>query len=94
MLVAGEISKGLGLLDPSELELLQEAVQSCGRLPQADDLDRRRIIQLISQDKKSVGGKIKWVLLSRIGRAAIVDGKEISTTLLHASLRTAFQRRF
>jgi 3-dehydroquinate synthase len=93
MLVAGEISKGLGLLDPSELELLQEAVRSCGRLPPADDLDRARIIQLISQDKKSVGGKIKWILLSRIGRAAIVDGREIPATLLRASLQTAFQHR-
>src|SRR5947208_7771952 len=33
MLVAGEISKSLGMLPPDELELLREAVRLCGRLP-------------------------------------------------------------
>jgi 3-dehydroquinate synthase len=92
MLVAGELSKRLGLLDTSELELLRTAVHACGRLPRADDLDPKRILELIAHDKKSIGGRIKWVLLSRIGRAAIIDGGEISNGLLTASLHAAFQR--
>ena len=43
MLVAGELSKNLGLLDQSELELLRQAVSSCGPLPSANDIRRRRI---------------------------------------------------
>ncbi|MBD0325371.1 MAG: 3-dehydroquinate synthase [Pyrinomonadaceae bacterium] len=93
MLVAGEISKKLGMLDSSELELLREAVTCCGRLPRADDLDPTRIISALASDKKSVGGSIKWVLLERLGRARIVDGREIGVrTLLRASLRAALQR--
>ena len=91
MLVAGEISKKLGLLDVSELELLRHGVASCGRLPRADDLDEAAIIAALAHDKKSVGGHLQWVLLERIGRAAIIDGKEISPRLLRASLRAALR---
>lgn len=91
MLVAAEISKKLGLLDVSELELLRHAVRLCGRLPRADDTDEASILSALAHDKKSVGGHIKWVLLERIGRAAIVDGKEIGPRLLRASLRAVLQ---
>lgn len=92
MLVAGEISKRLGLLDASELELLREAVSLCGRLPPADDLDESEIISRLSRDKKAVGGRVKWVLLERLGRARVVDGGEISQRVLRASLRAGLRR--
>jgi 3-dehydroquinate synthase len=91
MLVAGEISKRLGLLDRSELELLRDAVRLCGRLPRADDLNGTEILGHLAHDKKSVGGRLKWVLLERIGRARIVDGREIGQRLLRASLRAGLQ---
>ncbi len=91
VLVAGEISKRLGLLAPSELELLRDAVRLCGRLPRADDLDEDEILSRLSRDKKMIGGHLKWVLLERLGRARIVDGKEIGQRLLRASLRAGLQ---
>lgn len=91
MLAAGEISKRLGLLDPSELELLRDAVRLCGRLPRADDLNMDEILSRLAQDKKVVGGHVKWVLLERIGRARIVDGREIGQKLLRASLRAGLK---
>ena len=92
MLAAGEISKKLGLLDSSELELLRDGIRLCGRLPRADDLDPTRIISALAADKKSIGGTIKWVLLERLGRARIVDGREINARTLRASLRVALQK--
>ena len=93
MMVAGEISVRLGLLEVSELELLREAIRLCGRLPRADDLDQAAITSALhAHDKKSVGGHIKWVLLERMGRAAIVDGREITPRILRASLGAALQR--
>jgi 3-dehydroquinate synthetase len=93
MLVAGEVSVGLGLLDPSELELLRSAVRLCGRLPRASDLNEGMILDALSHDKKRVGGHLKWVLLERLGRATIVDQSEIAPRLLRASLRAAFDGR-
>ena len=91
ILAAAEISKNLGLLDQSELELLRTTVRLCGPLPSVRDLDERSVINAIAQDKKRSAGHIQWVLLERIGRPRIVDGREISPTLLRKSLRQIFQ---
>ncbi|MCM3903169.1 MAG: 3-dehydroquinate synthase [Pyrinomonadaceae bacterium] len=92
MLVAGHISKDLGLLAASELELLRDTVRLAGSLPAASDLDEGAIMQAILRDKKSVDGRIKWVLLERIGRARIVDGKEITSRLVRSSIRDGLKK--
>ena len=92
IVVAGEISKNLGLLDQSELELLKQAIRLCGPLPSAGDLDESAIIGAVARDKKRTAGQVQWVLLERIGRPCIVDGREISSAVLRKSLRQAFRR--
>ena len=93
MLVAGEMSKNLGLLRQEKLELLREAVQLCGPLPKAADLDVNEIIRSLQHDKKSVGGEINWVLLEDIGQPKIFPGSLISAKLLRLSLRTGLSKR-
>jgi 3-dehydroquinate synthase len=93
MLVAGELSRNLGLLDSGDLQLLREAVALCGPLPRADQLDASQIIRALQHDKKSVDGRIKWVLLEGVGLPKIVDGGLISAKVLRQSLRTGLQRR-
>ncbi len=92
MLVAGELSKTLGLLEVSELELLRGAVHLCGPLPAAGDLDQRAIVDFVGRDKKSLDGQVLWVLLERIGRARMVKGREVTPRLLRASLRAALRK--
>lgn len=87
MKVAGEISKNLGLLEASELELLRDAVRLCGPLPSAVDLDPNEIMNRVLSDKKSVAGKVQWVLLEEIGRPRVVDGAEIPAALIRDALR-------
>jgi 3-dehydroquinate synthase len=89
MLAAAEISKGLGMLEPSEVESLREAVRLAGRLPNASDLDAEAVRRALRADKKSVGGSIRWVLLERLGRARIVDGRDVPARLIRASIRAA-----
>jgi 3-dehydroquinate synthase len=89
MLVAGEISRRLGMLAASELEYLREAVRLAGRLPRADDIEEGRIRRALARDKKSVGGHVRWVLLEAVGRAALVDGREVPEHVLCDSLRAA-----
>jgi 3-dehydroquinate synthase len=91
MLVAGEISKSLGMLTSGELESLRAAVRLCGPLPRARDLSIDDIVRAIDRDKKSMNGAVKWILLERIGRPAIVDGREIDSRVLRASLRAGLQ---
>jgi 3-dehydroquinate synthase len=92
MLVAGENSKNLGLLDQSELELLCEGVSLCGPIPSADGLNLSELISAIARDKKRAGGQVQWALLERIGQPRIVDGREISAGLLKRSLQNALRK--
>ena len=86
---AGAISKNLGLLKETELELLIDAVRRCGPLPRVPDLNHNAIIEAIQHDKKRAGGHNHWVLLERIGRARVVSAKEINARLIKGSLTEA-----
>ena len=86
---AGAISKNLGLLKESELELLIEAVRLCGPLPRVTNLDHRSVIEAIQHDKKRAGNHNNWVLLERIGRGRVVSEKKINARLIKASLTEA-----
>ncbi len=64
MLVAGEISKDLGLLSDAELESLRRcscALRSTSRSQQ--HRYRNRSSNAFKHDKKSVAGEVNWVLL-------------------------------
>ena len=91
MLVAGEISKSLGMLGSGELESLRDAVRLCGPLPSASDLSLDELSSAIKRDKKSIAGTVKWVLLERIGRARIIDGKQIDRRVLQSALRAGLR---
>ncbi|HEX7177742.1 MAG TPA: 3-dehydroquinate synthase [Pyrinomonadaceae bacterium] len=93
MLVAGEISKKLGMLAASELECLREAVRLAGRLPRAGDISEERIRHALLRDKKSVNGRVLWVLLEGLGRAALVDGSEVSARVLRDALGATLATR-
>lgn len=91
MLAAAEISVRLGLLAVSELELLRATVGSAGPLPRAADLNESAIRRSLAADKKAVGGRVRWVLLESLGRCRIVDGRDIPTRVVTASLRAALR---
>jgi 3-dehydroquinate synthase len=93
MLVAGELSRNLGLIDSGELESLRDAVRLCGPLPRADHLETTQITGALKHDKKSVGGQINWVLLEGIGRPKIVEGRLISAKSLRFSLRAGLRQQ-
>ena len=92
-LAAAEISWRLGLLDPSELESLREAVALAGQLPNAADLDAEPISRALRKDKKAVGGSVRWVLLEGLGRGRVVDGREVPGRVVLASIRAALAAR-
>src|SRR5437868_12503620 len=93
LLAAAEISKRLGLLDTSELESLRGAVRLAGPLPAASDLDAGDVARALSADKKAVGGSVRWVLLERVGRARVVDGREVPPRVVRESIRAALGAR-
>jgi 3-dehydroquinate synthase len=89
MLAAAEISKRLELIGDSELESLRGALRLAGRLPRASDLDAGEVERALRSDKKAVGGNVRWVLLEGLGRARVVDGREIHGAVVRDSIRAA-----
>ena len=86
MLVAAQISKNLGLLPTSELELLRQTIRMCGPLPTAANIDPATILEHVRTDKKHLGGNLQWILLEQIGRPRIVSGTKIPPRVIRDSL--------
>ena len=92
MLAAAEISKRLELIGESELESLRGALRLAGRLPRASDLDAADVERALRSDKKAVGGSVRWVLLEGLGRARVVDGREVPARVVRDSIHAALAR--
>jgi 3-dehydroquinate synthase len=91
MIAAAEISERLELMGASELESLKEALRLAGRLPRASDLDAADVERALRSDKKAVGGSVRWVLLEGLGRARVVDGREVPARVVRDSIRAALR---
>ncbi len=68
MVVASGISERLGYLKSHEKNRIIQLLQNTG-LPVSIDLDEKKILAAIRQDKKREGDTIHLILLSRIGEA-------------------------
>ena len=91
MIAAGEISRRLGLLDAAELKELRETINLAGRLPSPANVDKDAVIDFLKADKKRVGGRLQWVLLERLGKARIIDGREVPKRTVRDGLRAALR---
>ncbi len=69
MVMAAELSARLGWLAPSELGRLRELLSRAGLPRDPPRLGAARMLELMALDKKVLGGRIRLVLLRRIGQA-------------------------
>jgi len=77
MVVAAEISHRMGLLDDSAVTRLEELLTQAGLLGKNQELEIDRLIEAMHHDKKIVGGKIRFVLLKRIGEVFVTDDVDL-----------------
>ena len=84
LLAATRLAERLRLLAPDEGERIAQLVRRVGPLPSIRDLSPAKVLKLLPQDKKAIGGKIRWVLPERIGKVKIVADvpmKEVASAL-------------
>lgn len=91
MRAAGFLSKRLGKISRNELDLFYAVLQSVGKLPAAADIAPEAVIRAFSHDKKSDGDSFKWILLDSIGRASIVDNKDIPQDAAREAVKFALR---
>lgn len=85
MLGVVRLAERLGLLNPREGERIADLVRRTGPLPAISDLHPEKILRLLPRDKKTIGGKIHWVIPERIGKVRITA--EAQTPAVAAALR-------
>jgi 3-dehydroquinate synthase len=78
MAVATELAAILGMLARVEASRIQEVIFRFGPLPSASGLDADRLLERLGKDKKTLGGKVHFVLPTSIGQVKIVSGVETS----------------
>ena len=69
MMAAADISKNMGLLSDDEVDRQRSVLEAYGLPLKYRDADPSAIKEAMSMDKKTVGGRIRWVLLDGIGNA-------------------------
>jgi len=68
LLAAARLAERLLLLAPDESERIARLVRRVGPLPPIRDVPPAKVLKLLPQDKKAIGGNIRWVLPERIGK--------------------------
>lgn len=71
MVIASVLSQRLGYIDEAYTQRIRQLVQRAGLPVRAPDFGRDRWMELMRVDKKAEGGKIRYVLLERPGRAVV-----------------------
>jgi len=73
MITEARISNRLGKLGSSQVNRLQKVIGKAGLPTQIPDLRTEELIQAMKHDKKITGGRLKFILPSRIGEVFITD---------------------
>lgn len=87
MVLAAEFSRRIGWLNGDDVERVRVLLRRSGLPVQAPAIGARRMFELMSMDKKVKAGRVRLILLERLG-SAIVSG-EYDSDLLSTMLSEA-----
>jgi 3-dehydroquinate synthase len=89
MVMAAELSARVGTLGRAEVERVKALIARAGLPLRGPQLPADRYLELMQVDKKVEGGKLRFVLLEGLGRAAL--RADIDSSLVRESLAAAVQ---
>ena len=85
MMAAADISNRMGMLSEEDVVRQRSVLEAYGLPLKYRDADPTAIKDAMSMDKKTVGGRIRWVLLDGIGYA--VTRSDVPTDFIDQALR-------
>ncbi|HET7203571.1 MAG TPA: 3-dehydroquinate synthase [Steroidobacteraceae bacterium] len=89
MLLAADLSQRLGWLEASHVERVRELLRRAGLPTSAPAIGAKRAYALMGLDKKVLQGRIRLVLLRRLGQAVVTG--DYATDALHDTLARHFE---
>jgi 3-dehydroquinate synthase len=81
MHAATALAERVGLLDPRDAAKIQSVVRSYGPIPSLNGISAANLLQRLSADKKTVRGKVHFVLPIKIGEVKVVTGTDEKTVM-------------
>jgi 3-dehydroquinate synthase len=91
MLAATRLAELTGTLKGTEADRIARVITSYGPLPAIGDLQPDRLLARLSHDKKTLQGKVHFVLPSTIGAVKIMSG--IDPALIRQAAAEALRKR-
>jgi 3-dehydroquinate synthase len=92
MIAATELARLRGMLSAADAGRIISAVHAYGPLPDASDLNPDHLLDRLGSDKKTLGGRVHFVLPTTIGQVSIVSGIEPSL-IREATVRALASRQ-
>lgn len=89
MLAATRLAALLGILGIEDAERISDLIRSYGPLPEAGDIDPAHLIDRLGGDKKTIHGKVHFVLPTKIGEVVVKAG--ISEHLIRQAILESLQ---
>jgi 3-dehydroquinate synthase len=74
--LAARLSERMGRLGAADVERITDVLARAGLPVRAPDLGHERWLELMGHDKKVEGGKLKFILLDKIGAAFVSEAPE------------------
>jgi len=88
MVMAAQLSKNLGLIGGSEVSRVSGLLARAGLPTRGPALAPERLMELMAGDKKAAQGKLRFVVLEALGRAALrggVDDERVRQAIVAAA---------
>jgi 3-dehydroquinate synthase len=73
MIAAIHIAQAMGTMKPADAERTTAAILSLGKLPRVN-ASPKRVVARLGSDKKARGGKVHFILPTKIGAVEVVAG--------------------
>jgi 3-dehydroquinate synthase len=89
MVMAAELSARAGGLAPGDVERVRALIARAGLPARGPALGAERYLELMQGDKKAAGGRLRFVLLESLGRAAL--RADLDPRLVRESIAAAVQ---
>ncbi len=89
MIAAGWLAEGAGVLAHGDRETMEQAIRAYGPIPNLDGISAARLVERIGGDKKTIGGKVHFVLADRIGHVKVMSG--LNPSLIEQAAATALK---
>ncbi|MBV9084689.1 MAG: 3-dehydroquinate synthase, partial [Acidobacteriaceae bacterium] len=89
MLAATRLAELIGMLRSEDAAAIDRVIRAYGPLPPASDLDADNLIARLGSDKKTMQGKVHFVLPTAIGEVKVVSG--IDSTVIREAIVDTLQ---